>query len=148
MRHVVRLNDTPLYDAPVGVPPRSVGALIDTLKADELTMGLFVLPPGQKSVIDYHDQDEAYFLTRGAGSELLWLHGENKDPEKFEIEAGSAVLVPKYVRHQMVNTGNEPIWLVWFFPRHPTGGDDATRHFSSTTWIKKKMPIGEWYPRH
>lgn len=147
MKYVVKLTDVPLYDAPPGEPARSTAEMIDTKRTDELTMGLFVLPPGHKSVVDYHDQDEAYFLTRGAGLELLWLHGDGT-PEQFEIEAGSAVFVPRSVKHQMVNTGDEPIWLVWFFPRHPMSGDDAKRHFSSTTWIKREMPSDEWYPRH
>jgi mannose-6-phosphate isomerase-like protein (cupin superfamily) len=100
MRYVAKLGEIPIYDAPLGAPPRSVATMIDTNKSDELTMGIFVLPPGRKSVIDYHDQDEAYFLTRGTGQELLWLHGGDKDPEQFEIEAGSAVFIPRSVRHQ------------------------------------------------
>lgn len=147
MRYVVKLGEIPIYDAPLGAPPRSVATMIDTNKSDELTMGIFVLPPGRKSVIDYHDQDEAYFLTRGTGQELLWLHGGDKDPEQFEIEAGSAVFIPRSVRHQTVNTGSEDIWLVWFFPRHPIGGDDTSRHFSPETWVKREMPTGEWYPK-
>jgi mannose-6-phosphate isomerase-like protein (cupin superfamily) len=146
MKYVVKLTEVPLYDAPAGAPPRSVASLMDTGKTDELTMGFFVLPSGKKSLIDYHDQDEAYFITRGSGREFLWLQGEDKEPEEFEIESGSAVFIPKLVRHQMANTGQEDIWLVWFFPRHSMGGDDPKRHFSPSTWVKREMPRDEWHP--
>jgi oxalate decarboxylase/phosphoglucose isomerase-like protein (cupin superfamily) len=122
--------------------------MIDTGNSDELTMGVFVLPPGCRSVVDYHDQDEAYFFTRGKGYEFLWLHGENEQPELFEIEAGSAMFIPKFVRHQMANTGDEDIWVVWFFPRHSTAGDDPHHHFSPMRWVKRKMPTDQWYPRY
>jgi mannose-6-phosphate isomerase-like protein (cupin superfamily) len=146
MRYVTKLGEVPLYDAPPNAPPRSVAVMIDSGKSDELTIGVFVLPAGKTSVVDYHDLDEAYFITRGSGRELLWLHGENNKPEEFQIEAGSAVFIPRMVRHQMVNTGSEDIWLVWFFPRHSTGGDEPKRHFSPDAWVRREMPRDEWYP--
>jgi oxalate decarboxylase/phosphoglucose isomerase-like protein (cupin superfamily) len=146
MKYVVRLDEVPLYDAPPGEPPRSVAVMMDTGKTEELTIGLFVLPAGKRSMIDYHDQDESYFITRGKGQELLWLREENGEPEKFEIDAGSVVFIPRTVRHQMVNTGEEDIWLVWFFPRHSMGGDDPKHHFSPSTWVRRQMPRDEWYP--
>ena len=144
VRYVVKLSEVPLYDAPPGEPPRSVGVLVDTGNSDELTMGVFVLPAGRRSEVDYHDQDESYFITRGRGYELLWLQGEDGEPERFEIEAGSAVFIPKLVRHQMVNVGEEDLWLVWFFPRHVTGGKPQRVPFSPRTWVRREMPPDEW----
>ena len=145
MRYVTKLSEVPLYESPPGAHLRSIGAIVDTGKSDELTIGLLILSSGSKTVIDYHEHDEAYFLTRGTGYELLWLNGEDKDPEQFEIEAGSAVFIPRSVRHQMVNTGQGDIWVIWFFPRHTTRGLHA--QFPPKTWVERKMPQGEWYPR-
>ena len=149
MKFAKKLNDVNLYDAPKDAPPRSVAVTIDTGNPEELTMGLFVLPAGKKSEYDYHDIDEAYYITRGKGYGLLWVHGENKDPERYEVEPGTSVLVPAGAKHHMVNTGSEDIWLVWFFPRHPkVAGRLQSKPFSPETWIKRTTALtDEWLPK-
>jgi len=115
---------------------------------DKMSMGFFVLPAGRTSESDYHDADEAYFITKGKGYGLLWLEGMDKNPSRYDIEPGMSVLVPSNVKHQMVNTGKEDIWLVWFFPRQAKTGLLHEKPFSPKTWVKRAVtPTDEWYPK-
>ncbi len=114
-----------------------------------LSMGFFVLPGGKRSEPDYHDVDEAYYITRGSGYGLLWVNGEKKRPKRYDVEPGTSVFIPARVKHQMFNTGKDDIWLVWFFPRRPKiAGKLQAQPFSPKTWVKRNTRISdEWYPR-
>jgi len=148
MIYAKKLSEVSIYDAPATLP-RSTGTSIDTGKDEELVMGLFALPASKQSEIDFHDIDEAYFVTRGRGYGLLWVRGDDKEPERWEVEPGTSVFIPKNVRHQLFNTGKEDIWLVWFFPRHPKVSGKLQSHpFSRGDWVKRSAtPVDEWYPK-
>ena len=150
MKYAKKLSEMSMFDAPPGAPPRSVAVMIDAQGASErLSMGFFVLPAGRTSESDYHDVDEAYFITRGKGHGHLWLNGMDKPPTRYEIEPGTSVLVPATIKHQLFNDGEEDIWLVWFFPHQPSViGKLHEKPFSPQTWImRKKTPADEWFPK-
>ena len=75
MIYAKKLSEVSIYDAPAGAPPRSVVTSIDTGKDEELVMGLFVLPAGKRGETDFHDIDEAYFVTRGGDMAFSGLRG-------------------------------------------------------------------------
>jgi mannose-6-phosphate isomerase-like protein (cupin superfamily) len=150
MKYAKKLREIALFDAPPGAPRRSMAVMIDAEGVPErLSMGFFVLPAGHASESDYHDVDEAYFITRGKGYGHLWLNGMDKEPARYEIEPGTSVRVPATVKHQMFNTGTEDIWLVWFFPSQPKAiGMLHEKPFSPETWIRREStPENEWHPR-
>ncbi|MDD4859697.1 MAG: cupin domain-containing protein [Dehalococcoidales bacterium] len=148
MIYTTRFSDVTIWDAPPGAPPRSSGDSLDTGKAEQLLQGFFCLPAGEHREIDYHDIDESYFVTRGKGYGLIWTNGEDKEPERWEIEPGVSTFVPAWARHQLWNTGKEDIWLVYFFPSHPKVGGKLHSHpFSPKTWGKRtSTPPDAWYP--
>ena len=149
MKYAKGLDEVPIYDAPKGAPPRSVAVMIEGEDDKMLSMGFFSVPAGKNSEPDYHDVDEAYYITKGEGCGLLWVHGNDKEPIRYEVRSGTSVFIPAKVKHQMFNTGKEDIWLVWFFPRRAkVSGKLQSLPFTPKTWVKRSLKMtNEWYPK-
>jgi quercetin dioxygenase-like cupin family protein len=77
--------------------------------SEALTMGLAELPPGARFVRHWHEQPETYFFTDGVG--LVEVDGL-----EYEVRVGPAVFVPGNAWHQVKNTGDGPLRLVYIFP--------------------------------
>jgi len=64
-----------------------------------LTAGLTIFEPGEASSLHNHpDSEEINFIVRGSGHTFMFI--------------------PKGVRHQHINTGREPLWLVFVYGPH------------------------------
>ena len=73
-----------------------------------LTMGLVEFPPGRAQQRHRHPQPETYFVLDGAGTLEI-------DGQLYPVCAGTAVYVPPGAWHHLINTGDEPLHLVYNF---------------------------------
>jgi len=74
-----------------------------------MTLGLCQLQPGQRNPSHYHPNcEEVLYLQSGAGRHLL-------GDEWLELRAGMTLRIPLGVRHQLVNTSQEPLLCVIAF---------------------------------
>jgi putative monooxygenase len=74
------------------------------------TSGLTIFEPGEESSFHVHpESEEINFIARGAG-ELV-----REDGERIPFQQNDFMFMPKGARHQHVNTGDEPLWLIWAY---------------------------------
>ena len=72
-------------------------------------MGLAELPPGARFVRHWHEQPETYFILSGSGVVEV-------DGVIHEVGVETAVFVPGSAWHQVINTGEMPLRLIYTFP--------------------------------
>lgn len=101
------------------IPPRVSKILIcnKTVGATKISMGVNVTEVGSKIPMHCHDDsEEAMFIVSGKGKLIVEGEGE------FELTPGTAIFAPCGVKHEIVNTGDEPIKIVWAYapplPQH------------------------------
>jgi len=77
---------------------------------------LMSLQQDEEIGMEVHDGDQVIYLVDGEGFAVV---GDSK----HEIEKGSVVFVPTGVRHNVVNTGDEPMKLFTIYapPQHAAG---------------------------
>jgi oxalate decarboxylase/phosphoglucose isomerase-like protein (cupin superfamily) len=94
---------------------RKVFKIVDEkiIGSEFLTCGLTIFEPGEASSLHNHpDSEEINFIVRGSGQVI----SEGHDPMPF-LEH-SFMFIPKGMKHQHVNTGREPLWLVFVYGPH------------------------------
>lgn len=76
-----------------------------------LTVGIAEVPVGAPRPPrgHTHEQQEVYFFLSGSGEVVL-------NGESTAVTAGDAVFIPGNMEHMSVNTGTEPLRLLYFFP--------------------------------
>jgi len=80
-----------------------------------LTSGLTIFEPGEASSLHNHpESEEVNFIVRGSGEVVT------EDGERTPFGAHTFMFIPKGVKHQHVNTGREPLWLVFVYGPHGT----------------------------
>lgn len=78
-----------------------------------LTGGLTIFEPGEASSLhDHPDSEEINFIVRGSGEVV------SADGERTPFRPHTVMYIPKGVAHQHVNTGREPLWLVFVYGPH------------------------------
>jgi quercetin dioxygenase-like cupin family protein len=93
-------------------PPGRTGRvtlLIDPVSAGptQLDIGLEQIDVGGRIPTHRHaGQEETLFFLAGEGLALV-------DQEQFPIRPGAAVYIPRGMWHGVVNTGHEPLRLLW-----------------------------------
>jgi len=77
---------------------------------------LMSLRPGEEIGMEVHDGDQIMYLVEGEGFVML-------DDSRQEVEKGSIVFVPAGVRHDVVNSDDEPMKLFTIYapPQHAAG---------------------------
>jgi len=93
-------------------PPRVSKLLIckKTVGATRISMGVNVTEVGSKIPAHCHnDQEEAMFIISGKGKLIVEGYGE------YELTPGTAIFAPCGVKHEIINTGDEPLKLVWAY---------------------------------
>lgn len=65
---------------------------------------LMALQPGEEIGAEVHEVDQLLYIVKGEGKTVL-------DGDGSKIEEGTVVCVPAGVRHNVVNTGDEPLKL-------------------------------------
>ena len=76
-----------------------------------LTVGIAEVPVGAPRPPrgHTHEQLEVYYFLSGSGEVVL-------NGESTAVTAGDAVFIPGNMEHMSVNTGTEPLRLLYFFP--------------------------------
>jgi mannose-6-phosphate isomerase-like protein (cupin superfamily) len=88
-----------------------------------LQLVLMTIPPGGEIGAEVHkDRDQFFRVETGKGE--AWIDGKVK-----KIESQSAIVVPAGARHNIKNTGAEPLKLYTLYgpPEHKEGTVRATR---------------------
>lgn len=94
------------------------------------------LEPGVEIGEEVHDDiDQFIRVESGRGKAIL------NETEEYEIEDDWAVIIPAGVKHNVVNTGEEPLKLYSIYSPaehkdgvvQPTKADDAHEHFDGVT---------------
>jgi len=94
-------------------PPRVSKILISghTVGATKISMGVNVTEPGSRIPVHSHgESEEAMFIASGKGKLVV-----NGGEEEYPLEAGTAIFAPLGVSHEIVNTGDEPIKVIWAY---------------------------------
>ncbi len=79
------------------------------IQAKNFAMGLVILEPNGGQVPWHNqEQEEIYFILEGNGEICL---GE----ERREISSGQAVFIPHQVFHQLTNTGETPMKMIYCY---------------------------------
>lgn len=82
---------------------------LEFLKVPDLSMGLYVLPAGDKDPQSPHTEDEVYYVVSGKAQILV-------AEENHAVQAGSLVYVQKNVAHRFHSIEEELTVLVFFAP--------------------------------
>lgn len=86
----------------------------------EQTLGLATLLPGKQNPVHYHPNcEEVLYVISGQGL-------QSYDGRTVELRAGMTIRIPAKVKHNLVNTGTEPLRTLVSF----SSGD------RQTVWIK------------
>ena len=101
--------DTPGYR-------RKVFRLVDAslVGSEHIVAGLTIFDPGEAS--SYHNHpisEEVDFIVKGKVRAEWGLEGQVQHSAEMEIH--DFMTIGKGVFHKHTNTGNEPLWLVWFY---------------------------------
>jgi mannose-6-phosphate isomerase-like protein (cupin superfamily) len=82
-----------------------------------LAVGMTILPPGRSSSFHSHDEEcETWIIVSGegevrAGDERAWVGPE------------SVVFLPLNIKHQIINTAQEPLRMFWIYT--PPGAEKS-----------------------
>jgi mannose-6-phosphate isomerase-like protein (cupin superfamily) len=77
-----------------------------SLPSAQQSLAEATVPVGGATVEHYHRvSEELYFFTSGAGRLSV-------GDERSDVRAGQCVVIPPGTRHQLVNTGDEPLRLL------------------------------------
>lgn len=79
------------------------------IQAEHFCMGYVTLEP-QAGQVPWHnqEQEEIYFILEGTGEMCL---GE----ERQAVRSGQAVFIPSGVFHQLTNTGDQPLTMIYCY---------------------------------
>jgi putative monooxygenase len=106
---VVPLADVPPVELPGGSWSRVI--LTGDRVGSASAMGFSSFAPGTSTAMLAHETEELAYVLTGRGELRL-------DGASVPYGAGSALYVPAGVWHAVVNTGDEPVTMVFTFP-HP-----------------------------
>ena len=85
-----------------------------------LQLVLMAIQPGHEIGDEVHDDRDQFFrVEKGAGE--VWIDGN-----RSKVEGDDAIIVPAGARHNIVNTGDEPLRLYTLYA--PPEHRDRTRH--------------------
>jgi putative monooxygenase len=79
------------------------------VKSEHMAAGLTIFDPGEASSLHSHpESEEIDFIVKGRGDVV-------SGNERAAFAENSFMFIPKGVEHQHVNTGEEPMWLIWMY---------------------------------
>ncbi len=82
-------------------------------ESEFLTSGLTIFEPGEASSLHNHpESEEVNFIVRGDGEVVA------EDGSRTPFASNTFMFIPKGIKHQHVNTGREPLWLVFVYGPH------------------------------
>ena len=82
-----------------------------------LSVGMTILPSGKSSSFHSHDVEcETWIIVSGEGEVRVGEERELVGPE-------SVVFLPRNIKHQIINNGQEPLRMFWIYT--PPGGEKS-----------------------
>jgi len=90
---------------------RKVFKVVDRelVDSEHMVAGLTIFDPGEASSYHNHpESEEINYIVRGSGKVV-------SEEEEEEFGANSFMFIPKGVFHRHVNTGDEPMWLIFMY---------------------------------
>ena len=94
---------------PAGRRTRNLVGGVSPLKASNFCMGYVVLEPNGGQVPWHnHEEEEVYFVVEGTGEMCV-------DAERQTLSAGQAVYIPSFAFHQMTNSGDTPLQMLYCY---------------------------------
>jgi mannose-6-phosphate isomerase-like protein (cupin superfamily) len=110
MNRVVNAKEVVTYESPTS-DQRRFRILVerDLSGSKAVAAGHTILRPGtsQPGAEAHPETEEIYYCASGRGTLLL-------DDERYPLEPGTAAYVGPGVLHQLFNTGDEDLVMVWF----------------------------------
>jgi len=83
----------------------------------DLAVGMTILPPGECSSYHSHEAEfETWLIVSGQGEVRV-------DDERAPVEPETAIFIQPKERHQIINTGKEPLRMFWVYT--PPGGEKS-----------------------
>jgi mannose-6-phosphate isomerase-like protein (cupin superfamily) len=88
---------------------RNIVGGVSPIQATNFSMGWVVLEPNGGQVPWHNqEQEEVYFVVTGSGEMCL-------GQERREVSSGQAVYIPSGVFHQLTNTGDTPMTMIYCY---------------------------------
>jgi putative monooxygenase len=90
---------------------RKVFKVVDRelVNSEHMVAGLTIFDPGEASSYHNHpESEEINYIVHGSGKVV-------SEEEEEEFGVNSFMFIPKGVFHQHVNTGEEPMWLIFVY---------------------------------
>lgn len=94
--------------------------------SDNLQVVAMSVPAGQELGREVHTQNDQFFrIESGMGRLVANVKGIDQN---VELRDGVAVVVPRGIHHNVINTGTEPLKMYTIYgpPHHPPGTRDRT----------------------
>ena len=85
--------------------------------AKQLQLVLMTLQPGEEIGAEVHTENDQFFRFEGGTGKCVI------DDHEYTVRDGSAIIVPLGARHNVINTGNEPLKMYTLYapPHHKDG---------------------------
>lgn len=101
--------DTPGYR-------RKVFRLVDAglTGSEHITAGLTIFDPGETSAYHNHPASEEVDIILRGKCKAIWGTADEQQ-HTGEMVSSDFMTIGKGIFHQHINTGDEPLWLVWFY---------------------------------
>lgn len=83
---------------------------------ENIQLVLMTLKPGEDIGMETHDVDQFFRFEKGEGEVII-------NNNKYQVEDGSGVIVPAEAKHNIINTGNIPLFMYTLYapPHHKNG---------------------------
>lgn len=81
----------------------------DLVNSKHFCAGITIFEPGEASSLHNHPgSEEIDFIIKGCGEQV-------SDGERTPFSENDLIFIPEGVEHQHINTGDEPLWLLWIY---------------------------------
>lgn len=81
----------------------------ETHGVKNLSINMVIVPPSSKSDVHSHEESEEYWIVVDGRGEVV------VDKERMAIEPGMIIYAPPKSKHQITNTGKEPLKAYFLF---------------------------------
>ncbi len=110
-RTIFNPRNTPVLESADGTMRNCIMVTPDNCGAQQTSAGQFYLAPGHRTgAIYYADLEEVLYVISGRGLIVV-------DDQSQEMGTGDVVFIPQDRTHYAINTGQEPLHLLWTLPR-------------------------------
>ncbi|MCK5199665.1 MAG: cupin domain-containing protein [Spirochaetales bacterium] len=114
---------------------------VSPIEAENFSMGYVTLEPSGGQVPWHNqEQEEVYYIVKGTGEMCL-------GKERLEVSSGQAIWIPNRVYHQLTNTGDTPLFMIYIYG--PAGDVDHWKQELAGTLPRAgvdvpSLPAGAW----